>query len=115
MEELTKDKIKTIKKEFKNNISFNFLRECMEIIGNEERFLILNLLNNKPCLLSDIEKSLNRNQPSISHHVRILEKYKFIHSSQKGKFKEYSISREKFVKLLNIWNQWFHIIRSKNY
>jgi len=115
MEELTKNKSKTIKKEFKNNTSNKFLRECMEIIGNEDRFLILNLLNNKPCLLSDIEKSLNRNQPSISHHVRILEKHKFIHSSKKGKFKEYSISRETFVKLLNIWNQWFHVIRSENY
>ena len=112
MEELTKNKIKTIKNEFKNNISSMFLRECMEIVGNEDRFLILNLLNKKPCLLSDIEKSLNRNQPSISHHVRILEKHKFIQSSQKGKFKEYSISREKFVKLLVIWNQWFDVIRS---
>ena len=115
MKELTRNEIKSIKKEFKNNTSYKFLLECMEIIGNEDRFLILNLLNNKPCLLSDIEKNLNRNQPSISHHIRILEKNKFIQSSTKGKVKEYSISREKFVKLLNIWNQWFYAIRSKNY
>ena len=115
MEELTKNKIKNIKKNFKNDTSYMFLRECMEIIGNEDRFLILNLLNNKPCLLSDIEKSLNRSKPSISHHIRILETHEFIHSSKKGKFKEYSISREKFVKLLNIWNQWYDEIRSKNY
>ena len=115
MNEATKNKTKTIKKEFKSNKSYKFLRECMEIIGNEDRFLILNLLNNKPCLLSDIEKSLNKSQPTISHHVRILEEYEFIHSSKKGKFKEYSISREKFVKLLTIWNQWFHVIRFKNY
>ena len=115
MDELTKNKIKTIKKNFENNTSYKFLQECLEIIGNEDRFLILNLLNNKPCFLSDIEKSLNRNQPSISHHVRILEKHKFIHSSKKGKFKEYSISREKFVKLLNTWNQWYDVIRSQNY
>jgi len=108
-------KIKTIKKKFNNNTSYKSLRESMEIIGNEDRFLILNLLYNKPCLLSEIKKILNRNQPSISHHVRILEEHKFIHSSRKGKFKEYSISREKFIKLLNIWNQWFHVIRSKNY
>jgi predicted transcriptional regulator len=87
----------------------------MEIIGNEDRFLILNLLNNKSCLLSEIEKNLNKNRPIISHHLRILEEHSFIHSSKKGKFKEYSISREKFVNLLNIWNQWFDVIRSKNY
>ena len=102
MEDLTKNKIKDNKKEFNNNTSYIYLRECMEIIGNEERFLILNLLNKKPCLLSDIEKDLNRNQPSISHHIRILEEHNFIQSSKKGKFKEYSISREEFVKLMNI-------------
>jgi len=115
MNELTKNKVKAIKKEFKNNTSYKFLRECIEIIGNEERFLILNQLNIKPCLLSDIEKNLSKSQPSISHHIRLLEQHKFIHSSKKGKFKEYSISREKFVELLSIWNQWFHVIRSKNY
>lgn len=115
MEELTRSKFKKIKTKFENSVSSTFLRESMEIIGNEDRFLILNLLKNKPCLLSDIEKSLNRNQPSISHHVRILEEHNFIHSSKKGKFKEYSISREEFVKLLDIWKQWFHMIRSTNY
>jgi len=114
MNELTLNSIKSIKKRIKTNISYKFLRKSMEIIGNEERYLILNLLNKKPCLLSEIEKILNRNQPSIAHHVRILEEHKFINSSKKGKFKEYSISRETFGKLLNIWNQWFYAIRSKN-
>jgi predicted transcriptional regulator len=115
MENLSNYQIKTIKKEFKYNTSTKFLRECMEIIGNEDRFLILNLLNNKPCLLADIEKSLNRSQASISHHIRILEKHKFIHSSKIGKFNEYTISRETFAKLLKIWNLWFHEIRTKDY
>ena len=114
MKEYTRNEIKSIKKEFKNNTSYKFLLECMEIIGNEDRFLILNLLDKKPCLLSEIEKSLNRNQPSISHHVRILEKHKLILSNKKGKFNEYSISRESFAKLLNVWNQWFYEIRSMN-
>ncbi len=114
MNELTKNKIKTIKKKFKNNTAYKFLQQCMEIIGNEDRFIILNLLNKKPCLLSDIENKLNRSQPSISHHIRILEQHKLIYSYKKGKFKEYSIYRETFVKLLNIWNQWFYAIRSRN-
>lgn len=115
MNELNMNKIKAIKKKIKTNTSYNFLRKSMEIIGNEERFSILNLLNNKACLLSEIEKTLNRNQPSIAHHVRILEQHKFINSSKKGKFKEYSISKEKFVKLLDVWNQWFDIIRFKDF
>ena len=115
MEDLTNNKIKTIRRKLRNTTSSRFLRESMEVLGNEDRFLIINLLNKKPCLLSDIEKSLNRNQPSISHHLRILEKHKFIHSNNKGKYKEYSISKETFEKLLNNWNQWFHEIRSKEY
>jgi ArsR family transcriptional regulator len=115
MDKLTKTKIKTSIKNFNTNNSFKLLRESMEVIGNEDRFLILDLLNKKPCLLSDIKKNLNRNQPSLAHHVRILEEYGFIHSSKRGKFKEYSISKEKFVELSGVWNQWFHEIRTKNY
>jgi hypothetical protein len=44
-----------------------------------------------------------------------LEEHKFINSSKKGKFKEYSISKDKFVKLLNAWNQWFYDIQSKEF
>lgn len=115
MDKITASKVRTIIKSFRSNHSYKFLRESMEIIGNEERFLILNLLKTKPCLLSDIEQSLNRNQPSIAHHVRILEDYGFIHSSKRGKFKEYSISKDKFVELLKVWNEWFNVIRSMDY
>ena len=115
MEKLTTDSIKDLKRAFKKNVSYKFLRDHIEIIGNEDRFLILNLLSTRACFLSDIEKELNKNQPSISHHIRILEKYKLIHSAKKGKFKEYSISRDKFIKLLNIWNQWFNEIRNRSY
>jgi predicted transcriptional regulator len=114
MDNLTKKKIETIIKNFNNNTSYKFLRESIEIIGNEERFLILNLLNKKSCLLPEIEKALNRNQPSLSHHVRILEEHRFIYSTKKGKFKEYSIFKEKFVELLTVWNNWFDVIRTKN-
>ncbi|MFX1503353.1 MAG: ArsR/SmtB family transcription factor [Promethearchaeota archaeon] len=115
MNKSTEKKINNLIKNFNENQSYILLRESMEIIGNEDRFLILNLLKKKPCLLSDIELSMNRNQPSISHHLRILEDHGFIHSSRVGKFKEYSISKEKFGELLKAWNQWFNIIRSRKY
>ncbi|TXT60350.1 MAG: hypothetical protein BAJALOKI2v1_110010 [Promethearchaeota archaeon] len=115
MEESKKDKIRLIKKQFRKNTIYKFLQENMEIIANEDRFLILNLLNEKPCLLSDIEEALKKSQPSISHHLRILEKQNLIESNQKGKFKEYSISKQSFEKLLSIWNQWFHEIRLKDF
>ena len=115
MNDTTKKKIEGMIKDFRNNASYEFLRESMEIIGNEDRFIILNLLNEKSCLLSDIEKELNRNRPSISHHIRILEEHGLILSSKKGRFKEYSISKKRFVELLRVWNQWFKVIRSNNY
>ncbi|MGV9171106.1 MAG: ArsR/SmtB family transcription factor [Promethearchaeia archaeon] len=87
----------------------------MEIIANEDRFLILNLINNEPCLISDLEKELDKTRASISHHVRILEKNNFIQSSKKGKFKKYTISREKFMKIQTLWNHWFHLIRLNDY
>ena len=113
MDEMNMKKLDKIIKKVKNNSSYKFLRESMEIIGNEDRFLILNLLNKKSCLLSEIEEELNRSQSSLSHHVRILEENGFIHSSKQGKFKEYSISKEKFLQLVIIWEQWFNEIRTK--
>ena len=113
MDEFTKKKFDKIIRKVKNNSSYKFLRESMEIIGNEDRFLILNLLNRKSCLISEIEEELNGSQSSLSHHVRILEENGFIHSSKQGKFKEYSISREKFLELLIIWDQWINEIRTK--
>ena len=110
MEKLTKKEIKALKNQINENLHYNLLRESMEIISNEDRYIILNLLNEKPHLLSQIEKELNKNQPSIAHHLRILEKYNLIKSSKKGKFNEYSINRIKFSEILNAWNHWFQII-----
>jgi ArsR family transcriptional regulator, arsenate/arsenite/antimonite-responsive transcriptional repressor len=115
MKNLEKEKIINLRKKFKKNSSYKHLRESMEIIGNEDRFLILDLLNEKPCFLADVEESLDKSQPSISHHLRILENHKLIKSTQKGKFKQYSIVEEKFRKLLDLWNGWVQLIRLKNY
>jgi len=107
--------IKAIKKDFKNNTSYKYLLELMEVLSNKDRFLILNIINENPCLLSDIEENLSKSQASIAHHLRVLEKHKLIRSSKKGKFKKYSIFKETFVKLLSIWNQWVKGIQSEDY
>ena len=115
MEKLTKNKIKTLRKEVRNKSSYKDLVEFIEVISNKDRFLILNLLKENSCLLSDIEKNLDKSQASIAHHLRILEKHKLITSSKNGKFKQYSILKETFAKFLNIWDEWFNVIRSRDY
>ena len=115
MKKLTKQKIRKIKKQHKENNSLHFLRECMEIIGEESRFAILSLLSEKPCLLSEISEHLDKTHATTSHHLRLLEQAELIYSSKKGKYKEYNLMKENFSKLLNIWNQWFQPIRFRDY
>lgn len=112
---LNRNEIKNLKNQIKKNSSLKTLREAMEVISNEDRFTILNHINKKPCLISDIEKLFDKNQASIAHHLRILEKNNLIISKKKGKFKQYSISREMFAEILRIWKKWFQEIRSRKY
>lgn len=115
MRELTKQQISNIKEKHMENNSIHFLRENMEVIGEESRFKILTLLSEKPCLLSEIADHLDKSHASTSHHLRILEQSELIYSSKKGKFKQYFLSKENFTKLLSIWNQWFQAIRFRDY
>lgn len=115
MKELTKSKIRKIQEKYKENNSIHYLREKMEIIGEESRLAILTLLTQKPYFLSDLAELLEKTQASTSHHLRLLEQAELIYSSKKGKYKEYSLARENFTKLLSIWRQWFQAIRFRDY
>ena len=105
------DKILTkIKQNFKNNRSAQFLGKCIEVIGNEERFNILNLLKSKAYSVTELESILNRNKSSISHHIKILERRGLIKGTKNGKFIEYTVLKEHFLKLTDAWNEWFEFV-----
>jgi len=81
---------------------FNYL----EAFGNKERFLILTMLKEKDRCVCELEAILQKTQPAVSHHLRILEKNNLIQAIKVGKFSHYSLVRSEFEKFQNMWKKW---------
>ena len=81
---------------------FNYL----EAFGNKERFLILDMLKEKDRCVCELEAILQKTQPAVSHHLRILEKNHLVKAIKVGKFSHYSLVRSEFEKFQTMWKKW---------
>lgn len=98
-----REKGKSIPKrnEFQKVLSF-----C-NALGNEDRLKILEILKEKDCCVCELEAALNKSQPTISHHLRILEKIELIRGWKKGRFTHYDIMQDKLEDYRNILHDYF--------
>jgi len=88
------------------------LRELLDVISEENRFLILTTLlaSGKPLSFNDVVVLLGKNPSSAAHHLKILMKYHLIENSKiinarKNERKSlYKLSNEgrKLLKILGI-------------
>jgi len=68
------------------------------VFGNPQRLLILWLLEERERTLNEIAQALGLTQLSASHHLRILEFHRFIHTRQeKGKTYYELVDRESLL------------------
>ena len=74
----------------------NSLLVFLNAISNKERLIIFSSLKEKDRCVCELEVILNKSQPSISHHLRILEGAGLIRGWKKGKFTYYGIERKNF-------------------
>ena len=72
----------------------NNLVDVFGVLGNIERLIIIMVLRRKDRCVCELEAILDKSQPSISHHLRELEKLNFIRGLKKGKFTYYSLNRD---------------------
>jgi len=63
-------------------------------LGHESRFLIYNLIKKKEMCICELSTILDLSQPSISHHVKILEQAGLIKGVKSGKFTHYQLKRD---------------------
>jgi ArsR family transcriptional regulator len=63
-------------------------------LGNMERLIIIYVLKEKDRCVCELEAILDKSQPSISHHLRKLEKLDLIQGLKKGKFTYYSLNKK---------------------
>lgn len=73
------------------NANFNAMLILLNALGNKERLTILYALKEKDRCVCELEAILDKSQPSISHHLRELEKAELIRGWKRGKFTYYSL------------------------
>ena len=88
----------------KINQDFTQLNEFLNALGNKDRLIIIKTLIEKgeQCVC-ELEAILDKSQPSISHHLRSLERVGLIRGWKKGKFTYYELMKdifEKYIKLI---------------
>ncbi|MFX1420176.1 MAG: ArsR/SmtB family transcription factor [Promethearchaeota archaeon] len=84
---------------------FNDLIEFLNALSNKKRLIILNILKEKDRCVCELEATLDESQPSISHHLKILERAGLIRGWKKGKFTHYDFVKKQFELFLNLLYQ----------
>ncbi|MFX1308787.1 MAG: ArsR/SmtB family transcription factor [Promethearchaeota archaeon] len=84
---------------------FNDLIEFLNALSNKKRLIILKILKEKDRCVCELEAVLDESQPSISHHLKILESTGLIRGWKKGKFTHYDVVKKQFDLYLNLLNQ----------
>lgn len=69
---------------------------CFKALGDPTRIRILNLLatNGDPVCVCDIVKHFPIQQPSISHHLKILRDSQFVLAERRGTYMYYRVNRK---------------------
>ena len=75
----------------RKNFKENFISH--KALGHESRFLIYNLIKKKEMCICELSTILDLTQPTISHHVKILEQAGLIEGVKSGKFIHYQIKK----------------------
>ncbi len=82
--------------------NFSDLTKFLSALGNKKRLIIMNVLKEKDRCVCELEALLNESQPSISHHLKILEKAGLIKGWKKGKFTHYDIVEKQIQSYLDL-------------
>lgn len=71
--------------------------EVIKALSDPIRLKILYLLRNGELCACHIDSALNKPQSTISHHLNVLKKAKFLKWRKEGKWAHYSLSDEKII------------------
>ena len=96
----------TLKQRFTKDPKNHFLAQFLVAMGSEDRLLILDSLRKKDRCVCEIEAILSKSQPTISHHLKILEGARLIQGWKKGKFTHYSLIQAQFNRFLEFFQEW---------
>lgn len=75
--------------------------EIFKALSDKNRLLILDMLSCGELCACDIMEGLNLTQPTISHHMKILQHAGLVNSKKNGKWVIYSINNDTSQEIVN--------------
>lgn len=73
--------------------------EVFKALSDKNRLLIIEMLSCGDLCACDLVRGLELTQPTISHHMKILQRVGLIYVKRDGKWMVYSLNYEKFDQL----------------
>jgi ArsR family transcriptional regulator len=73
--------------------------EIFKALSDKNRLLIIDMLSCGELCACDIMEGLELTQPTISHHMKILQQAGLVNAKKKGKWTIYSLNKDVFDKL----------------
>ena len=74
-------------------MEINMYVEKLKALSDRNRLLIIDMLSCGELCACDIIEGLHLTQPTISHHMKILEKANIVNSKKDGKWTIYSLNK----------------------
>ncbi len=99
--------LQQIGQSLKSDESFIRKVQFFNALGNQERLIIIKILWQKDRCVCELEALLDKSQPSISHHLRELEKIDLIRGWKKGKYTYYNLQKKQLKEYLDLINEEF--------
>ena len=85
------------------------LKKFFKLLGDESKFKIISELKNGEKCVCVIYKELGLEQTLVSHHLSALKKAGLINGRKAGKWVYYSINKEAFKEIENLYDNLFGI------
>ena len=68
--------------------------QCLQLIGVKTRIKIIQQLKKGPQKVNDIERRFSLTQPTISYHLKVLEREGLVFSKKRGREIFYSLNKK---------------------
>lgn len=82
-------------------MDYQELANLLKVVAEPNRLKILNLLSYGEMCACDILDHFNFTQPTLSHHMKVLEDKELILVQKRGKWHYYSLNPEKSTVIIN--------------
>lgn len=82
-------------------MDYQELANLLKVVAEPNRLKILNLLSCGEMCACDILYHFNFTQPTLSHHMKVLEDKELILVQKRGKWHYYSLNSEKSTVIIN--------------